>query len=261
MASVKPTIVIIHGAWHTPSSYLKLTKALQSAGYEVHVPDMPSMNGARPPDSNLDKDTTFIRTFVEDLINNGHVITALMHSYGGQVGSNSLSGLGMISRAKKGIPGGVSSLIYMCAFALSEECSMMSIVEEFGQTDRVGMAIDTAEDGTSVHRYPRERIIGEGVVDEAEAQEYLSTLKRWNGNIMYEKIHRCAWKEIPTCYIHTTKDVIVPYAFQKIMVDRMQKTGLCPVRTVEVEASHAPNLTATAAIVDAIDQFTGIKQN
>ncbi|KAI1126011.1 alpha/beta-hydrolase [Nemania abortiva] len=256
MASKQPTIVIIPGAWHTPSSYSKLVKALQSTGYEVHVPEMPSMNGTRPPDSDLDKDTAFIRAFVEDLINKGRVVAVLMHSYGGQVGSNALLGLGPKSRAEKGAPGGVSTLIYMCAFAMSEGCSMMSIVEEFGQTDRVKMAIDTAEDGTSVHRYPRDRIIGT-YDDETEAQEYLLTLKRWNGKIMYEKIHRSAWKEIPTCYIHTTKDIVVPHGLQKIMVDRMQKTGLCQVRTVEIEAGHTPHLTALVAVKNAIDQFTG----
>lgn len=41
--ATKPVIVIVHGAWHVPASYDKLTKGLEAAGYEVHVPRLPSM--------------------------------------------------------------------------------------------------------------------------------------------------------------------------------------------------------------------------
>lgn len=41
--STKPVIVIISGGWHVPASYAKLTKALEAAGFEVHVPLLPSM--------------------------------------------------------------------------------------------------------------------------------------------------------------------------------------------------------------------------
>ena len=39
----QPTIVFIGGGWHVPASYSKFTKALEAAGYDVHVPSHPSM--------------------------------------------------------------------------------------------------------------------------------------------------------------------------------------------------------------------------
>lgn len=60
----KPTIVIIGGGWHKPVTYSKLTKALEAAGYEVHVPSHPSMNESRPPNSDLATDTANTREYV-----------------------------------------------------------------------------------------------------------------------------------------------------------------------------------------------------
>lgn len=44
MSAAKPTLVIVHGGWHIPESYEKLVGALETAGYEVHCPRLPSTN-------------------------------------------------------------------------------------------------------------------------------------------------------------------------------------------------------------------------
>ncbi|RYO91359.1 hypothetical protein DL763_005033 [Monosporascus cannonballus] len=76
----KPTIVIAHGDWHVPASYKRLATALESAGYEVHVLRLPSVNQARPPNADLSTDTEFMRSYVESLARAGHTVVALLHS-------------------------------------------------------------------------------------------------------------------------------------------------------------------------------------
>lgn len=120
MATEKPVVLIIGGGWHTPESYGKLVKALESAGHEVHCPRHPSTNQSRPPTAGLSEDSANIRSYVEELVDSGRRVVAVMHSYGGQVGTNALVGLGLESRSKLGKPGGVSDLVYVCAFALPE---------------------------------------------------------------------------------------------------------------------------------------------
>lgn len=133
MAPTKPaTILIVHGAWHQPSSYDKLTAALRLAGYEVHIPKLTSVEGSSPPKGNLVTDTELIRSAAESLIEAGHTIVALLHSYGGQVGTNALYGLGSETRAKQGLTGGVSQLIYVCAFVLPEGWSTYAQAEAMG---------------------------------------------------------------------------------------------------------------------------------
>lgn len=184
----------------------------------------------------------------------GRSVVAILHSYGGQVGSNALAGLGQETRAKEGLPGGVSYLIYIAGFAVSEGTSMMDKVRESGHMDLVPIAFGFSDDGTCVHNDPRSLLVGPGDVDANEVDQYLATLVRWNGKAMYLPTRYAAWREIPVAYIHSTSDMTVPIDYQKSFVEGMQKAGRS-VRTFELTTGHCPNLTATAGVVDAIDQI------
>lgn len=52
-----------------------------------HVPRLPAMNGARPPNAGLFTDSDVARQFVTELADAVHSLVVLMHSYGGQVGT------------------------------------------------------------------------------------------------------------------------------------------------------------------------------
>ena len=249
MPPTKPTLVLIHGGWHTPSTYSKLTSSLQSAGYEVHVPSLPSMNGARPPTADLATDTALVRRYVESLIDAGHTVIAIMHSYGGQVGTNALHGLSLQRRQQ---PSGVARLIYMCAFALPEGVSMIDKVREFGHEHLIPLAFDFAEDDSCVDRDPKALLVGPGVED-AEAGDYVSSMGRWNGRCMYQEVVQCAWREIPVTYIYTSQDMTVPLEYQKSMVNLMKAEGR-EVQTFELETGHCPNLTKTTEVVDIVNE-------
>lgn len=157
MAATKPTLVLIHGGWHIPSTYFKFTSSLRSAGYEVHVPRLPSINVTRPPNADLADNTALVRGYVESLVNAGRTVIAIMHSYGGQVGTNALHGLGLKNRTQhaEGLSGGVAQLIYMCAFALPEDGSMVGKVKEFGHEHLLPLAFDFADDNSCVNRDPK----------------------------------------------------------------------------------------------------------
>ena len=235
MPSSKPTLLIISGGWHVPESYAKLTKALETAGYEVYVPRLPSMNEARPPTADLSDDTAFIRSYAQDLTKDGRDIAAIMHSYGGQVGTNALYGLA--SRPQ----GGVSHLIYICAFAQPAGWSMIDKVEVSGHADLIPIAFDFADDKTVVSRDPRKLIVGETTLSEEEVEAYIGTMVRWNGKCMYDQVEQTAWKDIPVNYVYATRDMTVPWSYQKEMVEGMRGAGR-EVRTFEVETGHYPNV-------------------
>ncbi|KAI0466994.1 alpha/beta-hydrolase [Xylaria cf. heliscus] len=248
----KPTLFIIHGGWHVPESYKKLTSALESRGYEVHIPRLPSTNGARPPDADLFTDSLLVRKHVEGLIDAGKTVAVLMHSYGGQVGSNALHGLSAATRAKRGQAGGVSHLIYMTAYAVREGAAMMDKVKEFGNMNLVPLVFDFAEDGSCLFRNPKTGLVGPGVGD-AEVEEYVSTFVRWNGKGMYQAAEHAAWREIPVAYIYTTKDMTVPLSYQQSIVEGLERAGR-EVQTFELETGHCPNLTATEGVVRIVEK-------
>ena len=208
------------------------------------------MNEARPPNTDLTTDTAIIRGYVESLVDAGRTVMAIMHSYGGQVGTNALYGLGLKHRTQHGKPGGVIHLIYMCAFALPEGGSMVGKVKEFGHEHLLPLAFDFADDDSCVNRDPKNLLLGSDIED-VEAEAYVSSLVRWNGKSMYQAITHCSWREIPVTYIYTSQDMTVPLDYQKSMVERMQAEGQT-VDTSLLATGHCPNLTMTQEVVDIV---------
>ncbi|KAI1287223.1 Alpha/beta hydrolase fold-1 [Xylaria venustula] len=252
-SDTKPTLFIIHGGWHVPESYKKLTNALESQGYEVHLPRLPSTNGARPPNSDLYTDSLLVRNYVESLVRAGRNVVVIMHSYGGQVGTNALHGLGLEARTKQGQPGGISHLIYMTAYAVPEGGAMMDKVKEFNNMDLVPIVFDFADDDTCLFRDPKGLMVGPGL-EEAELEEYVGTFVRWNGKGMYQPTKEAAWRDIPTSYIYTTTDTTVPLPYQQNIVEGVEKAGR-KVQTFELETGHCPNVTATDGVVEIVNKI------
>jgi pimeloyl-ACP methyl ester carboxylesterase len=255
----KPAIVVIHGGCHVPDSYNDLKVALEAAGYDVYVPRLPSINGSRPPDADLSDDTKLVRSLVKGLLDEGRDVVALMHSYGGQVGSNALYGLGLESRSAQGLEGGVSHLIYMTAHALPEGLAMIDKVREFGDLHLMSMAFDFAEDGSCLGRDMAKLVVGPGRT-EAETEAYVRFLSRWNGRCMYQPIEHAAWREIPVSYIHTTSDMAVPLRYQRHYVQNMEKEGR-EVQTFELATGHCPNFTATQELANIVEKIASKERN
>lgn len=163
-------------------------------------------------------------------------------------------GLGLDYRAKEGRKGGVSHLIYMTASAFAEGQAMIDGVKHFGHEELMPLAFDFANDQTCVSRDPKTLLVGETSLPETEVDDYLASLVRWNGQCMYQPLStpRVAWREMPVTYIHTTRDMTVPYDYQKFFVDNMQKEGV-KVQTTTLETGHCPNLTAAKEVAEIVD--------
>ncbi|KAH9906401.1 alpha/beta-hydrolase [Xylariomycetidae sp. FL2044] len=254
----KPTIVIVHGGWHVPESYSALIAGLESKGYEVHVPRLPSTRQVRPPNAFLDDDTDLIRSYVESLVRAGRTVLPILHSYGGQVGTNALYDLGLETRSAQGLRGGISRLVYLAGNAASEG-STMDTVAHFGQMHFVPIAFDIDEDGSSVHRHPAKLLVmGEGDEEAPEGTDaYLATFVRWNAKTMWEDLKHCAWRDIPVVYIYVTKDQTIPLNYQKYFVEGIEKTGK-KVQTFELATGHCANFTACQGVVDVIEKVVSV---
>ncbi|KAF7877251.1 hypothetical protein EAF04_000935 [Stromatinia cepivora] len=251
----KPTLVLLSGSWHNPENYRKLTSTLANQGYDLQIPVLPTMNGDQPPTADLYTDIEFVKSYVGDLVDKGQHVIVLMHSYGGQVGTNALIELGVDARKAKGLPGGVVHLMYITAFMLLEGEMMMDKVRLFGHEELIPIVFSVADDGTHVHADPKKLLVGStpgDQVEEGEIEEYVATLSRWNGNAMYQKLkERAAWRDIEISYVVTLKDMTVFLDYQMSMVDAVKKEGK-EFKVYELETGHSPNLTMTDKLVKII---------
>ncbi|KAL4874965.1 Alpha/beta hydrolase fold-1 [Aspergillus karnatakaensis] len=264
----KAAILLVHGGWLTPAHYSRFTSQLRSLGHEVHVPRLLSVNGARPPNADLNSDTALIRSYAESLIATGRKLIVLMHSYGGQVGTNALAGLGVedlrIDKQQQlqddsstgadlaATGGGVARLVYITAFALSPGQSMTGWVQEMGDEALLPLAFDFADDGTMMSRDPNNLVVGPGLSDE-EMEGFVGSMAVWNGNAMHQGIEHCAWKgDIPVSYVCTTEDMTVPLRYQEVMIERMRGVGK-EVETFELGTGHCPQVTKAEELVGIVD--------
>src|SRR5213596_2288628 len=78
---VKPSIVLVHGAWADGSSWSRVVGLLQVQGYTVYVPPNP-LRG-------LASDSAYIASFLQSIT--GPIIL-VGHSYGGSVITNAAAG-------------------------------------------------------------------------------------------------------------------------------------------------------------------------
>ncbi|KAF2820259.1 alpha/beta-hydrolase [Ophiobolus disseminans] len=257
MESKDSIVLLVCGGWHVPRSYSKLSEQLELAGYDVHVPALPSVSGSRPPNADLYSDTETVRSVAKELVSAGHEIVVLMHSYGGQVGTNALHGLSLETRRKEGLTGGVSNLIYLTAYALPEGKAMIDAVRHFDHEALMPLAFDFTDDMSCVSRDPRTLLVGETGLPASEVDDYIATFVRWNGQAMYQPLttSRAAWRDIPVTYIHTTKDMTVPFVYQEWCVEQMEREGV-EVQIAMLETGHCASFTAAKKVADIVDQLT-----
>lgn len=116
MSGTKPSICIIHGAWHHPAYYQLLVDAFQNLGHETICPRLPSCTEGVSFENSLAEDVNCIRRNVTGLIDAGKEVVVVMHSYGGVVGTEALHGLGLENRKTAGNAGGVKRMIFLTAF-------------------------------------------------------------------------------------------------------------------------------------------------
>ena len=92
--------------WDRGGKFLQVSviRGLEDLGYEAVCPRLLTCNNDVPPTKTLGDDVALIRKTAQSLLDDGKTVIAVMHSYGGVVGTDALHGLA------------IKHLIYMTAF-------------------------------------------------------------------------------------------------------------------------------------------------
>lgn len=129
MASSKPTVVIVPGAWHPPSLYETFEIALDKAGYTSITASLPSLDSKDPQATSCSADTDAVRQLILPFIESDEKdVVVLCHSYGGMPGGGAARGLSKTSRTQRGLKGGVIGLVYVSAFVVAEKATLVQVM-------------------------------------------------------------------------------------------------------------------------------------
>lgn len=230
--SLRPTIVLVHGAFEDGSIWNEVIQRLQRDGYPVVAFANPLQGVA--------VDAAYLRSVV-DLIRGPMILVA--HSYGGAV----------ITQA--GVNDGVKGLVYAAAVMPAAGEAASQLLSRFPGSSfltSVEEVLYTLPDGTrgTYLLYQADKFHSQVAADVPASQAALmvATQRPMNVAALNETVTTAAWTSKPSWQIRTLQDLALPVKEQKFEADRAN----CSV--TEVNSSHAVTVSNPDVVAGVIRQ-------
>ncbi len=238
----KPTIVLVHGAWHTPTHWEPLIKSLKSYGYRTRTPALPSTLDPNVPGTEIptdqEPDIAVVRQAVMEELDLGFNVVVVPHSYGGMPAVSALTGLGPGARSEAGYKNSVVAIAAISTFVLPEG---MPLHQNQSRDGGMHVIIDNLmyakESPGPVAAFYHD-------VPKAEAEKWASLLKPASSiPAMMQPSKYTAYPDIPVHYLLCTDDRANPEEVQRLVVDRIKQNEKSELHVTELSCSHSPFLS------------------
>jgi len=129
--TTKPTVVVVPGSWQTPVVWDGFRALAEKEGgfpAVAHVA-LPTIGGTETPLAGLAEDVAAVRAILGPLVDEQEKdVVLLCHSSGGISGSNAVEGWDCATREKEGKKGGVVRIVFLAAFMLPKEQSLLGML-------------------------------------------------------------------------------------------------------------------------------------
>ncbi|SEC32968.1 Pimeloyl-ACP methyl ester carboxylesterase [Streptomyces sp. 3213] len=223
---MNPTVVLVHGAMHTPWIFEPLRERLTARGIASRAVQLPSSNPDSAATEGLTEDVAVVRTAIQAV--DGPVVLAA-HSYGG-----------VPTTWAAAEEDRIAELVYIAAFALEPGTSMMEWMGgNFPPTwihspDRLAVKAGDAEQS-----------IFSGV-DPALTAEAVKRLN-WQGLRAFTEKLGAAPTQVPLTYVVATEDPALPPAVQ-------EQWATHAAHNLRIPSGHSPHLSHTDEIATLLTQ-------
>ncbi|KAE8440901.1 hypothetical protein EG329_006322 [Mollisiaceae sp. DMI_Dod_QoI] len=251
--SPKPTLVFVPGAWHSASTWDKVTSLLET--YEYKCISVPLPSTFSDPSATFYADMKAVRDAIEGETTQGRDVVVVVHSYGGLVGVSAIKGLTVTkeetSTSTKDQSGHVIGVIMMATgFAITG----MSFLDGAGGKPP---PIWKANEETGFAEFlvdPRPLFYHD--LPEEEGKYWVSQLKNHSLKSLAEGGEHvyAGWKDVPVWFLATTEDKAFPppaAEIQRMFVQKAKDEG-GDVTLREIASSHSPMLSMPKETVDFI---------
>ena len=225
--AVKPTIVLVHGAFADATGWQRVIPILQRDGYDVIA--------VQNPLASLAGDVETTKRVID--AQKGPVVL-VGHSYGGAV----------ITGAAAGSPN-VKALVYLAAFAPEGG----EPVGAFGEKYPVDLGSALRPDSAGFLYVDRARFRELFCADlpAAEARVAAATQKPIHNSAFGASVPTAAWKTIPSWYLVSQDDRAINPELERFYAKRMK------AKTSEVKASHVAFISHPDVVARLIEQAAG----
>ncbi|KAF3013688.1 hypothetical protein E8E14_001102 [Neopestalotiopsis sp. 37M] len=249
MAQQIPTVLFVHGSWHTPWHFTRIREIFEDAGYPTACPRQPSV-GALPPVGLLE-DARCIRDELERLVSEDKDVIVVAHSYGGVVTTQAVEKIfSKKNRLENGQRGGVLSLVYMCAFMLSMDTSLAGTFE-----GKLPPWIVIHNESGMCEPVSGEKVFYHDVEPPAERERAVGQLLQVPAVTQITPITHLAYLYHPVHYLYCTNDQALPYEVQQMMVQNVCQRYGVSFAEHHLNASHSPFLSMPERILEVVQQI------
>ena len=253
MSSQTPptAVLVVHGGYFLPPAWAPFIEDLKSAGFTVSCPRLPTCGDERPPKALLSDDVAAVRTAANELVEAGHSILVLCHSYGGIVASEAIQS---DLYAKDNNGKGVVRLVYLSSWLVQPGDSLMDVVGKHGFLTKVDLGQN--DDGTVFAKNAPDSFYND--IERSRAEELATHNVTHNWLAVSGKVLAAPWKDLPTTYIHCERDLAIELPLQKDMVkDAIAAAGSAKLETVSLDTGHCPFLSNPEALMQIVKSVSG----
>lgn len=224
--SSNPTLVLVPGAGHSPSTWDKLTSRLEAHHYKCIAVALPST--ASNPSATFLDDVTSVRNAILAETSQGRDVVLVVHSYGGAVGPSAAKGL---TRPKSGTAATTSAnkpsgyVIGIVSMASAFLPSGLSFVDGLGGKPPPSWKADE-ESGFAVFLADPIGLFYQDLPVE-EGKYWAEKLGKQSLKSLFEggEYAYAGWMDVPVWYLATTEDNALPVDAQKMMVQMAKDAG------------------------------------
>ncbi|KAJ2990411.1 hypothetical protein NUW58_g2963 [Xylaria curta] len=245
--ALKPVIILVHGAWHNPDCWYKVKLRLEAAGYEVYTPRLLTVVGGKPVSYSWRADVAVVHDVAIPLFQQGRQAVIVGHSYGGLVTTASVEGQSVADRQSRGLQGGFSAVVFLCAFLMTQRGSIIRALAGKYRDWMIPPEPNDKDTPSSI-KVARELAPFYNDLPQDEAEKWQGKLLDQSHRSFEEPIEFSANEiKIPMTYLLCEADKAVPIRDQELM------TGAVPaVKTRRCTAGHSPFLSQPDLTADFI---------
>lgn len=234
------TLILVHGACHGGWCWEKMVPPLEAAGHRVLAPDLPDLPLTEPDP--VARWGDFVADLAEREARSDRVVL-VGHSRGGIV----------VSAAAEAAPDAIDRLIYLAASLLPARQTMNGAWRAF--TDQPAEWVTADAEGLSFTITPG--VYHRLFCPMADAQTAAWAEARLRAEPIAAfmtplRISDDRFGRIPRAYIETSRDQIVPLAFQRSM-----QAALPCEQVVTLDADHSPFLAMPERLAEALAVLSG----
>jgi pimeloyl-ACP methyl ester carboxylesterase len=212
-----PTLLLVHGAWHTSWAWQPLIAELSDI--DVVTVDLPSSGTDPQALGDLTADADVVRAALAGI--EGPVVV-VGHSYGGLP----------ITEAATA-EAGVAHLVYLCAFQLDVGDSLVS---------SLGGEVPPWQEIHQTHvRVTMPEAVFYNRVSPELTEQAVAHLQLQSTGALTQPLSRAAWRELPSTYVVCEQDQAIPVFAQEAMSARADTV-------LRLDAGHSPFLSQPAEL-------------